>query len=96
MIDTHIHLLHSEPPGNRVAACGLVEHSSVGERSNFTIDPRYATCLACSDSVIHTDLRLTILNSLYYCPDGARHVPAARRWWQRKHRCQRCGEIVTR
>ena len=41
----------------------------------------------------HECFRLTIKNSLYYCPDGERHEAVKRRW-RRKAQCVRCGEKV--
>lgn len=42
-----VHLLDAEPEGQRVAVCGVVEHSTAGERLNFTIAFTETECLLC-------------------------------------------------
>ena len=51
-------------------------------------------CVLCDEKPPHSHDLGVILNSLYFCPDGERHIFRPRRWRQRRRRCQRCGEKV--
>lgn len=58
--------------------------------------PGLHDCPLCDEPPPHSHQLPPIFNGRYYCPDGTRHVREPRRWWQRRPRCNNCGQSQLR